>query len=264
MAIHRDDPRFGKVEWRDLLQLSRVEQIWELSLTLPWLVGSIWAYGAGSLWWGVVMSFFLFLTGLRQSHDAQHGCLRIGRRGHDALLFGLSGLMLASMHAVRVTHLHHHRHCLEAEDVEASHVSHSWWQVLLMGPIFPIRLHAAAWRLGRPVDRRWIAAEFVFMAGILAFALASPGLPTLRLHLAAMLVGEAMTGFFAVWTVHHGCEADGQIARTQRGWLKNVLSYSMFFHLEHHLFPGVPTCKLARLAARLDRAAPDVQRMRVF
>jgi fatty acid desaturase len=73
-----------------------------------------------------------------------------------------------------------------------------------------------------------------------------------------MLVGESMTGFFAVWTVHHGCEPDGLHSRTQRGRWINSLFYNMFFHAEHHLFPQVPTCHLSRLAQRLDAAAPDL------
>ncbi len=73
-----------------------------------------------------------------------------------------------------------------------------------------------------------------------------------------------MTGFFAVWIVHRGCDPYHQIARTQRGWLKNVVSYSMFYHLEHHLFPAVPTCHLPRLAERLDRVAPEYRRAQVI
>ena len=32
----------------------------------------------------------------------------------------------------------------------------------------------------------------------------------------------------------------------------------MFYHLEHHLFPNVPTCHLPQLASRLDHLAPDL------
>jgi fatty acid desaturase len=65
--------------------------------------------------------------------------------------------------------------------------------------------------------------------------------------------------------VHYPCHPpDHQIARTERGWLKNVMSYSMFFHLEHHLFPAVPTCKLDRLAARLDEVCPEAHKLKVF
>jgi len=46
--------------------------------------------------------------------------------------------------------------------------------------------------------------------------------------------------------------------------LKSRLSYAMFFHVEHHLFPAVPTCHLAMLAARLDTIAPELALLRVF
>ncbi|CUR45381.1 hypothetical protein BN2364_0940 [Alloalcanivorax xenomutans] len=38
----------------------------------------------------------------------------------------------------------------------------------------------------------------------------------------------------------------------------------MFFHVEHHLFPAVPTCKLDTLAGRLDAMAPDLVAKKVF
>jgi fatty acid desaturase len=73
------------------------------------------------------------------------------------------------------------------------------------------------------------------------------------------------TAFFAVWTVHHGCERDrGPIARTIRGRVKALISYEMFFHVEHHLYPGVPTSRLPALARRLDAVAPELAARRVF
>ena len=79
-----------------------------------------------------------------------------------------------------------------------------------------------------------------------------------------MAVGQCLTAFFAVWTVHHDCETEGLLARTLRGVLRNFATYNMFFHVEHHLFPSVPTCHLPQLAARLDEAAPELTRLRVF
>ncbi len=267
-----DAVRF-RVPWRDLVALSAWEVAWEMSLSVPWLAASLWAYRQASanahahlqgalapvFHWlivGAALSFFFFLTGLRQSHHAQHASLGIGRIAHDCLLFVLSVAMLTSMHAIRVTHLHHHRHCLDSEDEEAIHASWPLWKVVLWGPYLIVRLHRAGWRLGRARDRRFIAAE----VGSLVIALSLVfwfRIPMLMWHIAAMVFGECLTGFFAVWIVHRGCHADGQIARTQRGWLKNLVSYSMFFHLEHHLWPAVPTCHLHRLAERLDEIAPD-------
>lgn len=258
------DPRLREVHWRDLVGLSPLERAWELTLSLPWLLGSLALYQAGWIVPGAVASFFFFLTGLRQSHNAQHRCLGVGRRGHDLMLFALSGLMLASMHAVQTTHMHHHRHCLSDDDAEAAHVKLPWWRVLLLGPFIPVRLHAAAWSIADAPQRRWIAFELVCIALVLGLVVVGVAPVAVRWHAGAMLAGECMTGFFAVWTVHRGCRSEGQIARTQRGWLKNFISYSMFYHLEHHLFPAVPTCKLPELARRLDDACPEYRRHQVI
>ena len=113
-------------------------------------------------------------------------------------------------------------------------------------------------RLGRRRHRRWILAELA--AGTLWVFLDF----ALWYHVAVMAVGQSMTSFFAVWTVHHDCDRSHQIARTLRGKLKNRISFEMFFHLEHHLFPKVLTCHLPRLADRLDSAAPELQAHQVF
>jgi fatty acid desaturase len=254
--------RRPELAWRDLVPLSGAERLWELSLSLPWLIASLLFYHHGLWYLGVPCSFFFFLTGLRQSHNAQHSSLGIGRMGHHIMLLLLSLLMLASMHAVRVTHLHHHRHCLDHDDEEAAHAGWPWWKALLQGPAFPVRLHLSALRRGRPRDRAWITLELSLIV-LLVTAVAFSGPTALRWHLAAMAVGECFTGFFAVWIVHRGCHAEGQIARTQRGWMKNILSYSMFYHLEHHLWPAVPTCHLPKLAARLDRVQPQASELQV-
>jgi fatty acid desaturase len=225
-----NSPEMRTIEWRDLLETSWLQRFCELTL---------------------------FLTGLRQSHGAQHYILGIGKPFQDAVLFMLSIFMLGSMHAVQVSHLHHHRHCLENDDAEGSTARLSWWRALLVGPLFLFRLHRKAWRLGPPLKRRWIMAEVAGVAAVLLIAAFVPSF-ALRGHVAAMLVGESMTGFFAVWTVHHGCEPDGLYARTQRGRWINWVCYSMFFHAEHHLFPLVPTCHLSRLARRLDAAMPGL------
>ena len=63
--------------------------------------------------------------------------------------------------------------------------------------------------------------------------------------------------------MHHDCDHH-QLARTQRGWWKTALTYQMFYHVEHHLFPAVPTPRLPELAERLDRALPQLQQHQVF
>ncbi len=239
------------------MRLTRVEVVWELLLSLLgcWGLSHFITPDIGS--WARSRSFYFFLTGLRQSHGAQHYTLGVPRLPQDLVMSGLSLFMLGSMHGVQVSHLHHHRHCLDEDDAEGSTAGLSWWRAILVGPLFPLRLHRTAWRLGSPAKRRWIAAEVVGLLAVLILAIAAPALHALRWHVGAMLIGESMTGFFAVWTVHHGCEPEGLFARTQRGRWVNRLCYGMFFHAEHHLFPAVPTCHLPILAERLDTASAE-------
>jgi len=245
------------VQWRDLVPMTRLEKLWELSLSLPWFVGALFAYQFGYIAIGVVCSVYFFLTGLRQSHCAQHYSLGLPKGFQDGVLFALSACMLASMHAVQASHLHHHRHCLEAHDAEGATARLKWWQAIIVGPLFIWRLHLSAWGLSPGRKRRWIVAEMVTVAAVVICAILARDFHGLRWHVAAMAVGECLTGFFAVWTVHRGCDTQGAIARTQRGHWVNRLSYGMFYHSEHHLFPLVPTCHLGTLAERIDRASSE-------
>jgi len=255
--------QFEAVRWRDLVALSPGEKAWELSLSLPWFLLSLWCYERNWWWAGLGCSFYVFLTGLRQSHNAQHYSLGLPRIAQDCVLFALSMLMLASMHAVQLNHLHHHRHCLEDEDSEGATARLSWWRTLLNGPLFFIRLHESAWRLAGRTKRAWIASELFATSIVVVFAVCFFHSIPLRWHVQAMIAGECLTGFFAVWTVHHGCSSH-EPGRTQRGRWLNVISYSMFFHAEHHLFPAVPTPHLQTLASRLDAIMPEIRQRSVL
>ena len=257
------DPRIRAVEWRDLTRLSSLEIAAELALPLPWLLASLWL--AYHRWFALALpaSFMLFLVGLRQVHNAFHRALGISRIAGDWLMFLLSAVMLGSMHAVEINHLDHHRHCLSEDDVEGASARLPAWKALLSGPLFPVRLHVNAWKKARGPKFRWILAELIVTLVMVGSALCF-NVVWLRYHVAAMATGQCFTAFFAVWTVHHDCESEGLLARTLRGLLKNLVTYNMFFHVEHHLFPAVPTCHLPQLAARLDRSVPEITRLRVF
>lgn len=86
----------------------------------------------------------------------------------------------------------------------------------------------------------------------------------LMYHILVMIFGEFLMAFFAVWTVHHDTHETPDIARTQRGFWKNKLTFSMFYHMEHHLFPAVPTIKLPELAERIDKTLPELNKNKPF
>ena len=255
--------RVRSLPWHDLVPLRRWERARELLLPLPWLVLALWA-ASRSLWViAPLASFYFYLAGLRLVHDTFHGNLGLPRRANDAVLATLSLLMLGSMHAVRLTHLQHHRDCLGDDDVEGATARGSAAAAILQGAAFPVRLHRAALHLAGPRQRRWIHGELAIGLVFLGLAIVS-GSTVLRYHLAAMIAAQSLSGFFAVWTVHHDCDRWNEIARTLRHRLKSAVVLDMFYHLEHHLYPRIPTCRLPVLAERLDRELPELVRKQVY
>lgn len=257
------------VQWRELTKFSRLESIIELALPIPWLALSLGL--AGTRWWplALVASFVFFNAGLRLVHGAFHRTIGLSRGGCDLVMLSLSGLMLGSMHAVRHNHLVHHRHCLSEHDVEGSCARRSLVGALLYGPTFPIRVHWQAIRRGDRGTRAWIAIEMLLNVTCIAAAFSGSLLPpfaraALQYHVCAMLIGQCLAAFFCVWTVHHDCPSEGAIARTIRDRVGSFMTLAMFYHVEHHLFPAVPTAKLPELARRIDAVAPEYTRFRLF
>jgi fatty acid desaturase len=251
----RHDCRLRAVRWRDLATLSPVGVTRELLLPLPWLVLSL-ALAAAHLWaLALAMSFLFFLTGLRVVHGAYHYAVGLPRPATEWVMVAFSILMLGSTHAIQWNHLRHHRHCLAPDDIEAMGARRSALGALLLGPRFTVALHRAALAGAPGPLRRWIVAELA--ANALWLALLTVPCEALTYHVLAMALGQCLTAFFAVWTVHHDCRVHDAFARTIRSPLRSALSFSMFFHLEHHLFPQVPTTHLSVLAERLDQAMPE-------
>ena len=262
--LDRDDPRLNSVQWRDLVPMRRIEVAHELAISLPWLAASLAAAQHAVYFVALGCSFMFFLTGLRQVHNAYHYALGISRAATEWVMFALSVMMLGSMHAVQINHLRHHRHCLAEEDVEAMSVRMPAWRAVVIGPWFPLCLHHKALQVGSARQRRWIAAELMANLVWIVLVFTVFNATVLEYHVFAMALGQCLTSFFAVWTVHHDSVPDLYPARTIRNRLKAKLTYNMFYHVEHHLFPAVPTCRLPILAQRLDKAAPEFGAQKVF
>jgi fatty acid desaturase len=257
------DPRLREIQWADLIRLGRLDIARELTLSLPWLVGSLVFAHYRIFPVALAFSFVFFLTSLRQVHNAYHYALGLRRSTTEWVMFVLSVVMLGSMHAVQITHLRHHRFLLADDDVEAMSARLRWWQAILIGPLFPIRLHRKAVQCANRRQLTWIIGEVLANAVVIGVVWLLLPPSVLRYHTCAMAVGQCLTSFFAVWTVHHDCDRHS-VARTVRSRVKSFLTYGMFFHLEHHLFPRVPTSRLSVLASRLDQTVPGLRGRRVF
>ena len=256
-------PELEKVRWADLVRVHRIKVIREVLLPLPFLILCIYFMAADLFVVALISAFFFFLTGLRLSHNAQHYIVGCSRKGCEWILFILSPLMMNSMHAVQVTHLRHHKLCLEPDD-EEGHCAHMpFYKALIYGPLFTINMHKNALKYGSNKQRKWIWAELFIEAALLTYAL-TLGHIYLQLFVLTMLAANCLTAFFCVWLVHYACDGKDKVSRTIRNRFINLISFNMFLHVEHHLFPQVPTYNLAKLAKRIDSVTERFRNNLVF
>ncbi len=249
------DPLRIAVRWRDLTGLSRLEVVTELALPLPWLALALIAGQAGLHAITVLASFVMFMTGLRVTHNAFHRTLGLPRRGGDIVMFTLSALLGGAMHAIEHTHLRHHARCMASDDVEGQVALLGFWRALAHSPRYPLLIHVQALRHGTRRQKRWIALELTTVAAIQIAIWCVSDSDTWKTISLSLLFANASAAMVGIWAVHRGCEHTGYAARTSRNPVLNALVGNMFHHLEHHLYPGVPTRRLRILAQRLDAAA---------
>lgn len=251
-----------KVEWRDLAKLSIIEMLIENNISIPWAVLSWGAAYYGHYLLALPFSVMFFLTAFRQVHNGFHNSLGTSRTLTWLSLYLNSLLMITSAHAVKFNHIRHHKHCLGENDYEGKSAGMSWLGAVLYGPVHIFLIHKITLQLG---DRRYrlnVILELISIAALLAVVFAF-NIRFLIYHCIVMIAGELLSAFFAVWSVHRGCDEE-TIARTQRTGWKNFATYNMFYHLEHHLFPAVPAIKLPELAKRIDKASPALEKKNTF
>lgn len=252
-----------KVEWKDLRKLTFKEMLIENNITVPWfLLSMILAYFEYYLL-ALPFSAFFFLTALRQVHNGFHNALGTNRFLSWFTLYSNSILMMVSIHAVKFNHLRHHKYCLEEEDYEGKSAKMTWYGAILYGPIHTFLIHKVTLQLGNSTYKKNVLLELISIA-IFASIVFYFQIHFLIYHIIIMIIGEFLMAFFAVWTVHHDTHDNPNFARTQRTTWKNKLTFSMFYHLEHHLFPAVPTIKLPELAERIDKALPEIEKKATF
>ncbi|WP_196889810.1 fatty acid desaturase family protein [Aureivirga sp. CE67] len=252
-----------KVEWKDLKTLSIKELLIENNLTIPWFIISMILAYKGLYLIALPFSGFFFLAGLRQVHNGFHNSLGTNKFLTWFTLFSNSILMMTSIHAVKFNHLRHHKYCLTEKDQEGKAAHMSWYGAILYGPIHMFKIHQITWKLGNKKYKQNMALEvasILLVTSIIFYF----NIEWLQYHILVMIIGEFLMAFFAVWTVHHDTSENPELARTQRGWLKNKITFSMFYHLEHHLFPAVPTIKLPELAKRIDENIPEIEKKNTF
>ena len=261
------------VKWQDLRSLTRGQIAYNVILPYPFLLLSWWF--ASQSWYVLACgaSYLFFAAAFRQAHDGYHHSLGTGKRTTTGILLLLSVLLITSLHSIRATHMEHHRNPLGDSDIEGSLAKVSWWQAMLGGVTYRLSIYRQGLRLSSRRNQRIAYLEFGLIALVIVTALvlsvfhiAVPAIAmsaqVLIYHILTMMLANASVGIIAVWGVHHDC--DETIARTERNPLVNLLTFNLLYHVEHHLFPAVPSNHLPQLAKRLDAAAPHLTKAHVL
>lgn len=201
----------------------------------------------------IVLAHFIFTVAYL--HDVAHGSAGLDAGRTHWVLFALGALMLQSGHAFRYSHLFHHTHCLEQDDLEGAPARMDLLHALLCGPAYVGSLWLNAVRhTGSVRERRWMVAELCT-----ALVLATVALLLVRWSIGPLVYCAFV--FFGSWaypltTAYLAHFRPGskplEQARTLRGVIIPALFMNLTYHLEHHLYPQVPSMNLGRLAALLD------------
>jgi beta-carotene hydroxylase len=237
----------------DLLRTTPAQR--RIALARPFLGVAAFVAAVLAGWWWLtpLIVFAIFVAVVTATHDVVHRTLGLSAGQTEWVLFALGLVLLESGHAYRLTHLQHHRLFPHEDDPEGHPADLSALGALAYGPVFLVRLWFWAWRRS-PSERGWLAVEgaapvLALVAGVALW----PVTPALLGYVAMAVVGSWV---YPLLTVHlpHRNYGDDPLTQTHtlRGRVVPAIFLELTYHLEHHLYPQVPSHNLARLAERLD------------
>jgi len=236
----------------DLLITTRGQRM--LALARPYACLLLFSVAAWRHWWWIspLIVFGVFVSVVTVTHDVVHRTIGLSARATDWALFAMGLVLLESGHAYRATHAQHHRLFPHADDPEGYPAGLSLAGAICYGPVFLIRLWC--WSYRRGADRGWLLAEAAAPAAALAGgALAWPHVPGVLVYAVMAIVGSWVYPLLTVYLPHHDYGPTPLTqTRTLRGRIIPAVFLELTYHLEHHLYPQVPSHHLPELARRLD------------
>jgi len=240
---------------QDLLRVTRWQRSWAIARPLLCLSGYFIFAVRG--WWipaVLCVAGLMFITYVSTSHDLLHRTLGFSSATTDRLLALIEALVLRSGHAFRITHLQHHRRFPAEDDIEGAVARLPWWRALPAGVGHQTRQFAWAWRRASPRERRWLIAEVAWTIGVMTASVALlPFTRVLFVYVLLVVTSSWVYPFATVW-VPHRAEGEGPLFQTAavRGRIVPEIFLQHTYHLEHHLYPAVPSFNWPELARRLD------------
>ncbi|WP_395742399.1 fatty acid desaturase family protein [Prosthecobacter sp.] len=254
---------------------SAARHVWRaaafLALYAMGAAGAVWLVSSAAGWWKwlLVAPLYLLAAGSLHgislfTHEAVHGTLARNRVWNGVLGALCAMPVLQNFSAYRVLHLNHHQHLGEAGDPDhyANYTRWTWmvfimnWLRLLVGyPVYITAIPVLGFKQGTARDRAGIVAE---VCATVFFAwLVWRHVPTLWLWhgwLVPMLFINTMVNIRGM-SQHTLLEhANDEVRGTRTILTSPLVRFFMCnenFHLEHHLFPGVPWHHLPQVHAAL-------------
>ena len=248
----------------------------------------IGAFGAVTFGWLAAIPFYLLaaasLHGISLfTHEAVHGTLSANPLWNRVAGAACAIPVLQNCTAYRVLHLRHHRHLGDDGDPDhyANYTRWTWmvfclnWLRLLVGyPVYIVAIPILGFRHGTTRDRIGITAELAATALIVVAVLNSPIPAEWLLHgwLIPMLFINTMVNIRGM-SQHTLLEnTSDDVLGTRTILTSRLVRFFMCnenYHLEHHLYPGVPWHHLPAVHAALapelrERGAPYIASYSAF
>lgn len=216
----------------------RMEAVWQWFLLIPFYVLSAASLHGISLF----------------THEAVHGTLCRNRVLNDVCGALCAFPVLQTCRAYRVLHLNHHTHLGDSGDPDhyQNYTRWTWmvfimnWLRLLIGyPVYISAIPVLGWRQGTVNDRVWIVAEVCTLITIVVLILNSGLAIEWMIHgwLIPMFLINTMVNIRGM-SQHTLLENAADPVRGTRTILTiPIVRFFMCnenYHLEHHLYPGIP------------------------
>jgi fatty acid desaturase len=269
----------GRDSWRHGLRLGSF-----IALYLSAAAGVVAASASVSSPWQFLLLAPLYLLAAASlhgislfTHEAVHGTLSRQRLLNDLLGAACAIPVLQNCSAYRVLHLRHHQHLGEEGDPDhyANYTRWTWlvfamnWARLLAGyPVYIAAIPILGFKHGTIKARLGILAELAATALVIGLVAASPIPAAWILHgwLIPMLFINTMVNIRGM-SQHTLLEhADDEVRGTRSILTVPLVRFFMCnenYHLEHHLYPGVPWHHLPKVHQALEgglreRGAPYI------